>query len=73
MAINLDVELPENIALQVDDGSGSIEIENIGGPVTVDDGSGSMSIKDIQGNRYSFVAYNSNWFGQKVSVSNAYF
>jgi hypothetical protein len=34
----------------VDDGSGSIDIEDVGGDVHIkDDGSGSLSIRDVKG------------------------
>jgi len=48
--INLTVKIPKNIDLDVDDGSGSIEIEDIKGNLDIDDGSGSMCVEDITGN-----------------------
>ena len=48
--VNLTVSLPKDMNLDVDDGSGSIIIENIAGDVNVDDGSGSMDIMNIGGN-----------------------
>ncbi len=47
--INLTVTVPKNMNLNVDDGSGSMEIKDITGDLKVDDGSGSMEIKDITG------------------------
>ncbi len=48
--INLTVTVPKNMGLNVDDGSGSMEIKDIIGDVKVDDGSGSMEIENITGN-----------------------
>jgi DUF4097 and DUF4098 domain-containing protein YvlB len=47
--INLTVKVPKNMALSIDDGSGSISIQNIAGDVNVDDGSGEIEITDITG------------------------
>ncbi|MFB0566045.1 MAG: hypothetical protein ACETWK_10270 [Candidatus Aminicenantaceae bacterium] len=47
--INVTVDVPKNMPLDIDDGSGSISIENINGNIDVDDGSGSMSIEDVEG------------------------
>ncbi len=46
--VNLTVEIPSRLALNVDDGSGLIEIKHIQGSVQVDDGSGALTIHDIQ-------------------------
>jgi len=48
--VNLTVSIPMDMNLDVDDGSGSIRIEDIAGDVNVDDGSGSMEIMNIKGN-----------------------
>ena len=48
--INLTVSMPKDMNLDVEDGSGSIIINDITGDVNVDDGSGSMEIMNIQGN-----------------------
>jgi len=45
--INLEVELPRGMDLVIDDGSGSINIENIDGELNIDDGSGSITLTDI--------------------------
>jgi hypothetical protein len=45
-SIALDVELPRRLGLVVDDGSGSIDIAAIDGPVQIDDGSGSLELTD---------------------------
>ena len=47
--INLTVNVPKNIDLDVNDGSGEISIQNIAGDLYVDDGSGTIAIDDIQG------------------------
>ncbi len=47
IAIHLEVEMPRGMDLVVDDGSGSITIENIDGLVNIDDGSGSMTLRSI--------------------------
>lgn len=47
IAINLEVEVPRGMDLVIDDGSGSINVENIDGELSIDDGSGSITIRDI--------------------------
>lgn len=47
--ISLEVRMPEGLHLDVDDGSGSIEIENVRGDISLEDGSGSLTMKDIGG------------------------
>jgi hypothetical protein len=47
--INLDVRIPKNLDLEIDDGSGSIEVSGVNGNVEVDDGSGSIEIANIKG------------------------
>lgn len=47
--INLDVRVPRNLALDIDDGSGSIEVLNIAGKVDLEDGSGSVTMDKITG------------------------
>jgi hypothetical protein len=49
-AINLTVNVPKNIHLDVDDGSGQMSIQNITGDIYVEDGSGEIEIENIQGN-----------------------
>ncbi|MBD3413066.1 MAG: hypothetical protein GF421_01375, partial [Candidatus Aminicenantes bacterium] len=46
-SINLTVHIPSEINLDVDDGSGSIWIENVKGALKVHDGSGDMRIRNI--------------------------
>lgn len=47
--INLTVTIPKDMDLDINDGSGSIRVENIAGNVSVDDGSGSMEIENVEG------------------------
>ena len=47
--INLTVRIPSKLATQVEDGSGSIWIDNIHNNIEVDDGSGNMMIRKIIG------------------------
>ena len=44
--IDLDIRVPESIRLDVTDGSGSLEISGVSGPLFVRDGSGSIRIED---------------------------
>ncbi|NIM13006.1 MAG: hypothetical protein GTO45_12840 [Candidatus Aminicenantes bacterium] len=48
--INLDVRIPKNLELVIDDGSGSIEVADIANNVKLDDGSGSIEMDHIKGN-----------------------
>lgn len=47
--INLKVKVPENLDMDVDDGSGEIDIAQINGDIQIDDGSGTITIRDIRG------------------------
>ena len=47
--IDLELELPSRLALEVTDGSGSAEITGFDGPAEVTDGSGSLSIERMGG------------------------
>ncbi len=47
--IALEVQVPEGMHLNIDDGSGSIEIENVRGDIVMDDGSGSLSMRNVGG------------------------
>lgn len=49
VSVDLRVTVHEEIDLIIDDGSGSMEIEDINGEVRIDDGSGSMEIQNISG------------------------
>ena len=46
-SVKLEIVMPAGIPLRVDDGSGSIVIEDIGADVEVDDGSGSLKIYNV--------------------------
>ena len=48
-SIKLEVEMPENMHLAVDDGSGSMEIMNVRGDIKIDDGSGSLTMENVGG------------------------
>jgi hypothetical protein len=48
--INLHVRVPKKLDMDIDDGSGLIEIANIIGSLKLDDGSGAIELKDIDGN-----------------------
>ena len=47
--INLDVRIPKNLELDIEDGSGSIEISAVNGGIELEDGSGSILLEDIGG------------------------
>ncbi|UCC38167.1 MAG: DUF4097 family beta strand repeat protein [Candidatus Aminicenantes bacterium] len=48
--INLTVNVPKNINLQIDDSSGSMSVEDIIGQLDIDDSSGEIYVEDIKGN-----------------------
>ena len=45
--IALEISVPEGMALNIDDGSGSIDIVDLAGDITIDDGSGSIDIRNV--------------------------
>jgi hypothetical protein len=47
--IDLTVSIPKKMNLNIDDGSGSIDIGNITGDLYIEDGSGGMRVENIQG------------------------
>jgi DUF4097 and DUF4098 domain-containing protein YvlB len=47
IAINLQVEVPKSMDVEIDDGSGPMTVENINGTVKIDDGSGPITIRMI--------------------------
>lgn len=51
-AINLTVKVPSRIKLDIDDGSGSIEISDMASRVKIVDGSGSIRLEDVDGSVY---------------------
>lgn len=48
-AIHLEVRMPDGLHLEIDDGSGSLEVSNVHGDVMLDDGSGSITMSDVGG------------------------
>jgi DUF4097 and DUF4098 domain-containing protein YvlB len=48
--IDLEVRIPKELKLSIDDGSGSIRVSDISSNVKIEDGSGSMKIDIIKGN-----------------------
>ena len=47
--INLTVKVPQGINLKIDDGSGFMTVDDIGGDVWIDDGSGDLELRSIGG------------------------
>lgn len=47
---DLEIFVPERFILLIDDGSGSMKINDVRGDITIDDGSGSITLMDIGGN-----------------------
>ncbi len=47
--IDLEVSVPQGLAVKIDDGSGSIDIVDILGDLTIEDGSGSIDIANVAG------------------------
>ncbi len=45
--IVLEVHVPQGMAVNIDDGSGSIDIVDLVGDITIDDGSGSIDIRNV--------------------------
>lgn len=48
--IHLEVRMPEGLHLEIDDGSGSVDIGNVRGDIMLEDGSGSLDMHDVGGN-----------------------
>ncbi len=48
--IDLTVTVPKAMALEVDDGSGALVVENIAGEVRIEDGSGAITVRGLEGN-----------------------
>lgn len=47
--VQLEVRVPARLGLNIDDGSGSIVVENVSGNIEVDDGSGSITMTNVGG------------------------
>jgi DUF4097 and DUF4098 domain-containing protein YvlB len=45
--IVLEVSVPQGLSVNIDDGSGSIDVRDIAGDVTIDDGSGSIDVANV--------------------------
>lgn len=48
-SIDLVVEMPGNLDLAIDDGSGSLQVSSVSGDVEVEDGSGSITLANVGG------------------------
>lgn len=46
--LDLTIEVPSSVEVEIDDGSGSIEVRNVG-QTTIDDGSGEIEVREIAG------------------------
>ncbi len=49
-SIDLEVRVPQSLNLIIDDGTGSIDIENVRGDLSIEDGTGSLTLSDVGGN-----------------------
>jgi hypothetical protein len=47
--IQLEVRMPEGLNLEIDDGSGPLEVSNVGGDLSINDGSGSIKVRGVAG------------------------
>jgi hypothetical protein len=45
--IVLEVSVPQGLSVNIDDGSGSIDVIDVAGDVTIDDGSGSIDVDNV--------------------------
>ncbi len=50
ITIDLTVKVPQQMDLNIDDGSGFMEINNTRGDLEIDDGSGELTVKSVTGN-----------------------
>jgi hypothetical protein len=48
-SIQLEVTVPETLALDIEDGSGSLSVLNVSGDLTLEDGSGSIDLRQVGG------------------------
>lgn len=48
-SIDLDIRVPSELGLIIDDGSGSIAVDGVSGGVSIDDGSGSIRLRNVGG------------------------
>lgn len=47
--IQLEVKVPDTLALDIEDGSGSISVLNVRGDIALEDGSGSIDLRQVGG------------------------
>ena len=47
--IRLEVRVPARMSLEIDDGSGSIDVRDVAGDIRLADGSGSVTMRDVGG------------------------
>lgn len=47
--VNLEVRVPERLSLDIEDGSGSVDVRDVRGGIDLDDGSGSIRMTDAGG------------------------
>ncbi len=45
--IALEISVPQGLSVNIDDGSGSLDVIDVAGDVTIDDGSGSIDVKNV--------------------------
>ena len=48
--VNMTVNVPAHLLIEIDDGSGAITLSDIQNDVVIDDGSGSIRVDDVKGN-----------------------
>ncbi len=48
-SIRLEVEVPDRVGLDIEDGSGSIKIWDVSGDIKIEDGSGSLQMSNVGG------------------------
>ncbi len=48
-SIDIEVTMPEHIAVEIDDGAGAIEVTGLRGGLRIEDGSGSLTVRDVAG------------------------
>lgn len=48
-SVRLEVEMPGQLGLEIDDGSGSMRVQDVAGDIEIDDGSGSLEMTNVGG------------------------
>lgn len=46
--VDLEIQVPHGLPLEIDDGSGSLQVTNVASSVVIDDGSGGISVDDVE-------------------------